>query len=137
DEELLGALHPIRRAELTRLLPEWTVPGLPPPSDSDLRLFEAVAQLVEQVAARQPLVLMLADVHWADEMSLRLLAFVSRRIPKWAALVVTTSREEELADASVSRRTVQELSGEVLVAPLVLAPLSRPDTTRLVPDARK
>ena len=83
DEEILGALHPTRRAELTRLLPEAGMAGLPPASDSALPLFESMAELVEQVAARQPLVLVLEDLHWADEMSLRLLAFVSRRIPAW------------------------------------------------------
>ena len=30
DEEILGALHPTRRAELTRLLPEASTAGLPP-----------------------------------------------------------------------------------------------------------
>jgi AAA ATPase domain/Bacterial transcriptional activator domain len=33
------------------------------------RLFEAVAQLLERLAKAQPLVLVLEDVHWADEMS--------------------------------------------------------------------
>jgi hypothetical protein len=83
DEEILGALHPARRAELTRLLPEAGLAGLPAASDGALPLFESVAELIEQVAARQPLVLVLEDLHWADEMSLRLLAFVSRRIPAW------------------------------------------------------
>jgi DNA-binding SARP family transcriptional activator len=132
DEEILSALSPPWRAELTRLLPEANAARLPPPSDSDLRLFESVAHLVEQVAARHPVVLMLEDLHWADEMSLRLLAFVSRRIPEWAALVVATARDEELADASVARRTVQELSHAVQAVLLVLPPLSRSDTTRLV-----
>jgi DNA-binding SARP family transcriptional activator/tetratricopeptide (TPR) repeat protein len=132
DEEVLGALPPLWRAEVTRLLPEATAPGLPPPSNIDLRLFEGMSQLVEQVAVRQPLVLMLEDLHWADEMSLRLLAFVGRRIATWAALVVTTAREEELADTLAARRTVHELYREAQVVPLVLPPLSHPDTTRLV-----
>ncbi|HYT89689.1 MAG TPA: AAA family ATPase, partial [Gemmataceae bacterium] len=110
DEEILGALHPTRRAELTRLLPEAGRAGLPPASDSALPLFESMAELVEQVAARQPLVLVLEDLHWADEMSLRLLAFVSRRIPAWMALVVTTARDEELADSSNARRTLEALT---------------------------
>ncbi len=132
DEEILGALPPSWRAEVSRLLPEATAAGLPPPSNSDLRLFEGISQLVEQVAVRQPLVLMLEDLHWGDEMSLRLLAFVGRRIATWAAFVVTTTREEELTDASAARRTVHELYREAQVVPLVLPPLSRTDTTRLV-----
>ena len=107
DEEILDALHPSRRAELTRLLPEASIASLPPASDGALPLFESVAGLIEQVAARQPLVLVLEDVHWADEMSLRLLAFVSRRIPAWTALLIVTAREEELTDGSMARRTVE------------------------------
>src|SRR6185436_3172269 len=132
DEEILGALHPARRAELTRLLPEAGLAGLPAASDGALPLFESVAELIEQVARRQPLVLVLEDLHWADEMSLRLLSFVSRRIPAWTALLVTTAREEELADAAMARRTVEDLSRASNGRPLVLSPLSRPDTALLV-----
>ena len=132
DEEILGALHPARRAELTRLLPEAGLAGLPAASDGALPLFESVAELIEQVANRQPLVLVLEDLHWADEMSLRLLAFVSRRIPAWTALLVATAREEELAHASMARRTVEELSRASEALPAVLSPLSRSDTALLV-----
>ena len=132
DEEILGALHPTRRAELTRLLPEASMAGLPPASDGGLPLFESVAELIEQVAARQPLVLVLEDLHWADEMSLRLLAFVSRRIPAWTALLIVTAREEELAGGSMIRRTVEDLSRAPHGTPIVLSPLLRPDTALLV-----
>jgi len=77
-------------------------------------------------------VLVLEDLHWADEMSLRLLAFVSRRIRAWMALLVTTAREEELADAAMARRTVEDLSRASQGMPLVLSPLSQSDTALLV-----
>ena len=132
DEEILGALHPTRRAELARLLPEAGMAGLPPASDSALPLFESMAELVERVAARQPLVLVLEDLHWADEMSLRLLAFVSRRIPAWMALLVTTARDEELADSTNARRTLEALTRGPQATPITLSPLSRADTVLLV-----
>ena len=77
DEDVLAELEPVWRAELARLFPEIDTPGLPLSSDDDLRLFESVARLIEHLVRPQPLVLMLEDVHWADEMSLRLLAFVT------------------------------------------------------------
>ena len=132
DEEILGALHPTRRAELTRLLPEAGIAGLPPASDSALPLFESVAALVEHVAARQPLVLVLEDVHWADEMSLRLLSFVSRRIPAWMALLVTTARDDELVGSANARRTMEALARGRHATPIMLSPLSRADTALLV-----
>jgi DNA-binding SARP family transcriptional activator len=132
DEEILDTLHPARRAELARLFPEAGRAGLPRASDSALPLFESLADLIKQLSARQPLVLVLEDLHWADEMTLRLLAFVSRRIPAWSALLVVTAREEELADASLARRTLQDLSRTGRAQPVVLPPLSRSDTAQLV-----
>jgi DNA-binding SARP family transcriptional activator len=132
DEAILDALHPARRAELTRLLPEAGRAGLPPAGDSALPLFESVAAFIESVAGPQPLLLVLEDLHWADEMTLRLLAFVSRRIPGWTALLIVTAREEELADASLARRTIAELSNARSAGSLVLSPLSRRETAQLV-----
>ena len=132
DEQLLASLHPARRAELARLFPETRLRGLPPPSDSPLPLFESVAELLHQVATRQPLVLVLEDVHWADEMSLRLLAFVSRRLPDWPALLVVTAREEDLAEGALAQRTVAELSRAARATPVRLAPLSRADIALIV-----
>jgi DNA-binding SARP family transcriptional activator len=132
DEEILGALHLTRRAQLTRLLPEVGTVGSPPASESALTLFEGVTELIEQIAARQPLVLVLEDLHWADEMSLRLLAFVSRRIRASSALLVATAREEELADASMARRTLEDLSRAPQTISVMLSPLSRADTALLV-----
>jgi DNA-binding SARP family transcriptional activator len=132
DEEILGALPPARRTGLTPLFPE-AGPAVPPSAaDSPLALFESVAHLVEQVAARQPLVLVLEDLHWADELSLRLLAFVARRVPGWKALLVVTAREEELVDAAMARRALEQLTRAPRAASVVLSPLSRPDTARLV-----
>jgi DNA-binding SARP family transcriptional activator/tetratricopeptide (TPR) repeat protein len=124
DEEILGALHPTRRAELARLLPEAGMAGLPPASDRALPLFESVAELVERVAERQPLVLVLEDMHWADDMSLRLLTFVSRRIAACRTLLVMTARDEEL-DASGAPQRLQALTATPHATSITLSPLSR------------
>src|SRR5262244_749838 len=62
------------RIELARLFPELAQHDAPPgssPEDST-RLLEAVAHLLEGLAkAQPPLLLVLEDVHWADEASLR------------------------------------------------------------------
>src|SRR5207244_10193849 len=57
-------------AELSHILPELRVrsPNLPAPTEDELaakvRLFDAVARLVEALAPRAPLVLLLADLDW-------------------------------------------------------------------------
>jgi DNA-binding SARP family transcriptional activator len=132
DEELLGALHPRWRAELTRLLPEAAREALPPASDSALSLFESVVQLVEKLAARQPLVIVLEDLHWADEMSLRLLTFVSRRVQAWPVLLIVTARGDELGEATMAQRTVDEMGRAPHAVPIALSPLSRTETGLLV-----
>src|SRR5262245_8906184 len=55
-----------------------------------LRLFEALAQLVRWLAAGRPVLIVLDDLHWADDTSLQLLAFLGRRLGPWAVLVVAT-----------------------------------------------
>lgn len=131
-EEVLGALEPVWRAELGRLLPEVEGPGLPPPSDDQRRLFESVSRLVERLAAVQPVALLLEDLHWADEMSARLLSFLGRRVQGWPVLVVASARAEELGDAPALRRVLQELGRERHFMELGLPPLSAEDTARLV-----
>jgi DNA-binding SARP family transcriptional activator len=132
DEALLDELRPVWRSELARLLPEVERVGLPAPSDDRLQLFESVVHLLERLVAIQPLVLILEDLHWADEMSLRLLAVVTRRSDRWPVLVLATVREEELAEAAAPRRTLAELGRERHATSLKLAGLSRPNTAALV-----
>jgi DNA-binding SARP family transcriptional activator len=131
DAEMLGKLGPTWRAELSRLLPEI---GETPPAataSDPAQLFEAMAQLLERMAPAQPVLLILEDLHWADEMSLRLLAFVGRRLQRWRMLAVVTAREEDLSDATVLRHTLDELSHGNQLVWLAVAPLSREDTVVL------
>ncbi len=132
DGEMLDGIGPVWRAELARLLPE-IAPGAPPgpPTSDAAQLFEAVAQLLERVTLAQPAVLVFEDLHWADEMSLRLLAFAARRLQRWRLLAVATVRDENLLDASLLRKTLDELSRAGDLSRLPLGSLSREDTVTL------
>src|SRR5437867_8524330 len=134
EVEVFGGLAPLWRAELARLLPQLDAEGVEavahPPDH--LLLFEAATELVRSLAAKEPVVVMLEDVHWADEMSLRLMAFLARRIRSSRILVVLTIRDEELASAPVLRQVVDELARESHFVHLSLMPLSRAGTTALV-----
>ena len=72
----MGAIEPAWRAELARLFPELAGPAPRTRSTDARRLFESITRLLEAAAEATPLVLLLEDVHWADDMSLRLLAFL-------------------------------------------------------------
>ena len=74
---------------------------------------------------------MLEDVHWADEMSLRLLAFISRRLGRWRMLAAVTAREEDLAHSSLLRHALDELDQGGHLIRSSLGPLGREDTVAL------
>jgi tetratricopeptide (TPR) repeat protein len=70
-----------------------------PPCDAiqaRLRLFEALAAVLRRVAERHPVVVVLDDLHWADEGSILLLAFLAPELRRVRSLLVTTYREREM-----------------------------------------
>ena len=125
----LGDL-PAGGAELTRLFPELGPP--PGGAGSPVRLLEAMLAVVDRLAAHGPLLLVLDDLHWADEMSVRLLSFLGRRIRHRPVLLVVSAREEDLAEAKTLRQAMEELDREERLVRLVLSPLSHVHTVELV-----
>jgi DNA-binding SARP family transcriptional activator len=140
EPELVDSLEPGWRAELARLLPELPSQGEPTALEGPLgrvggdarHLFEAIIELLRRLARRQPLVVVLEDLHWADEMSVRLLAFLGRRVQAVPLLTLATVREEELADTMFLRQALDELDEKGQLARLAVGPLSQGDTTALV-----
>ena len=129
----LDALAPAWRSELARLFPELDAPAVSgSPPEGHLRLFEAVERLLAALAGPRPIVLLLEDLHWADEMSVRLLSYIGRRIHAQKLLVVASSREEELGTAGPLRTAIDELTREGRGQELRLSSLSRESTTELV-----
>lgn len=51
-----------------------------------------LAQVIAAVAVRQPVILLLEDLHWADEASLDLLAYLMREVNKLPVLLVAVTR---------------------------------------------
>ncbi|MCX7754149.1 MAG: tetratricopeptide repeat protein [Anaerolineales bacterium] len=56
------------------------------------RARHALAQVIAAVAARQPVILLLEDLHWADEASLDLLAYLMREVRALPVLLLVTAR---------------------------------------------
>lgn len=84
--EVTGLL-PGGAGELAALVPEL---GSPPsggdPEMARGRLFGLLLVLLEQLAAKQPLVLVIEDLHWADRSTGELLAFLVRNLQQAAVL---------------------------------------------------
>ena len=87
-------------ADVAQLLPElhdvFSDLGEPPPREAEsarFRLFEAVTALLASVSAQRPLVLVLDDLHAADEPSLLLLQFLARELAGARLLVIGAYRD--------------------------------------------
>jgi DNA-binding SARP family transcriptional activator len=133
DANWRADLPAVVRRELSRLLPEvGATDGAAAPAPDYLMLFKGASLLIEHAAALRPLLLIIEDLHWADEMSVRLLAFVCRRSRTWRALIVATAREEDLADAPTLQRVLAEVAPEPHIETLALRTLSREHTVNLV-----
>ena len=135
DAEWLAALAPALRRELGRLLVDFApgaVADAGTPAPDYLMLFEAVSVLLAHVSGRQPLLVIVEDLHWADEMSAKLLGFIGRRLQASPALVLVTVRQEDLVDAAAVQAVLAELEAEPHAAVLALGPLSQHDTADLV-----
>ncbi len=94
------------------------------------RLFVRVLQLLAGLAAGSPVVLVLEDLHWADESSRELLGFLAVRLRREPVLVVGTLREEDLAAGA--RRWLAELERLPGVMRLRLGPLADTEVAGLV-----
>ncbi len=69
------------------------------PEQARFGLFDSLTSFLHTAAAERPLVLVLDDLHAADEASLRLLQFVARDLHGAALLVVGTYRDADLRRA--------------------------------------
>jgi DNA-binding CsgD family transcriptional regulator len=87
--------------------------------------YDVAAALRDELVAPAPTLLVIEDVHWADEATLDVLRVVARRIESVAALLVTSHREEELGRAHPLRILLGELPRRRIVTRIRLSALSR------------
>ena len=80
-----------------------------PPEQSRRLLFNSVRDFVERTARRRPLVLVLDDLHWADESTLLLVQHLAQHIRETPLLAIGTYRDVELDVARPLARTLEEL----------------------------
>jgi DNA-binding CsgD family transcriptional regulator len=71
-----------------------------------------------------PTVLVVEDIHWADEATLDLLKFLGRRIQRTCSLLIATYRDDELGPRHPVRLLLGDLVMSSATRRLVLSPLS-------------
>src|SRR5260221_446516 len=127
-------------AELAHILPELRVrsPNLPAPTEDELaakvRLFEAVARLLDALAQRAPLVLLLDDLDWVDGASLDLLRYLARSLIRHGSrvLLLATVRREGLGLHPPLYIQLSDLGRDLPLTQVPLQPLSQAETLQLV-----
>jgi DNA-binding SARP family transcriptional activator len=109
------------------------VAGAPPVPDSDPRaartyLFAAIAEFLCRRAAAAPLVVVLENLHAADQGSRELFHFLARRAREMPVLLAATCRDEQ----GVPDKLVRSLGESLPVTVLRLGPLSEADHHELL-----
>lgn len=136
DTEGLATLTRGSDAELRYLFPAL---GSPPPADASqdpaelkARLLWNFAQFLSRLSARQPLLLVLDDLQWADPSSVELLHFVARRIGGSRVAVLAAYNSELVEERSDITAMEESLVGTGVARSCELRSLSHTDTAALV-----
>jgi DNA-binding SARP family transcriptional activator len=126
-------------ADVAPLLPELRdlLPDLAPPTQVEsegarFRLFDSMTAFLKRMAAAQPLVVVLDDLHAADEPSLLLLRFVARELAESRLLIVAAYRDVDPTLADPLTAALTDLLREPVTRTLVLDGLGEADVGRFI-----
>ena len=127
------------RAELTDVLPEFTkslglgpapAPPLLLPSAQLGRLYDGLADLICQLSALRPLVLLFNDLQWASGFAVMIR--LAQRMDACRVFLLGTYREQEFQEQPVLVRQWAELNRSRRLTQIHLEPLSEEETAQLV-----
>ncbi|GAC1463841.1 MAG: AAA family ATPase [Ktedonobacteraceae bacterium] len=90
-----------------------------------LHLWEATLGLIEACSKTNPLLLVLDDLHWADDSSIELLTYLVHHLHKQRVLVVGTCRDGEVAPQHKLRALMADLRREQTIAIVPVHPLTQ------------
>ncbi|MFN2525033.1 MAG: AAA family ATPase, partial [Actinomycetota bacterium] len=103
--------------EVSKLLTK-TAPVVRATEQDRFVMFDATAALFNNIASTQPLVLVLDDLHAADEASLHLLHFIARGLRTKRILILGTYIDTEVSRSAELARLFHSLAREAQVVPL-------------------
>jgi eukaryotic-like serine/threonine-protein kinase len=138
DPDTLRPLVGPGASTLAQLLPELRelYPDLPDaPSESEgarFRLFDAFASFLVDASRSTPILLVLDDLHAADEPSLLLLQFVVRQLDHSRLLVIGAYRDLDPRPSEPLREAVSELLREPVTTSIPIQGLGEGDVARFI-----
>ena len=118
--------------EIRRKLTDLELSPSLQPEQARFRLFDSITFFLKSAARSQPLMLILDDLHWADEPSLLLLSFLAQQLADSCIFVLGCYRDVELSRQHPLSATLAQLSREQVFQRHLLRGLSRDETGRLV-----
>ncbi len=117
---------------LGKYRPDLSPPPLLEPEQERARLAEAMTTFVANWGDITPLLLLLEDLHWADEDTLRFLPALADRLRKHAVLVIGTYRGAEVRSVPVKWEQFQNLDRSALLEKKTLSGLNAASTSELI-----
>ncbi len=138
DRPGVSATPPEALAEIARTVPavRRRFPGLPEIPDSQgetarIRLTEAFHQMLTTIVDEHPVILVVDDLHLADDASLAVLHLVMRRAKGQMIMVVMVARPGELTNSPQAAR-LRESAETLGIREIELTPLSPEDSADLL-----
>jgi DNA-binding CsgD family transcriptional regulator/tetratricopeptide (TPR) repeat protein len=132
-----AALGPGSRAALAALLPGFD--DVQPPVDvqdptGQLRLFEALLELLHLLSEAEPLALILEDMHWADRSTRAFVTFLARSLREERLMLLLSFRTDELHRRHALRPLLAELERLGWARRIELEPFDRDELTEALTD---
>ena len=118
--------------EVRERLPDLPMLSAPESPQERFRFFDSFTTFLKNAARRQPLLLMLDDLHWADTPSLLLLQFLARELGEAHIMVVGAYRDNELGLQHPLLQTLGELGRTPGSQSLVLPGLTESEVARFI-----
>ncbi|MBV9799768.1 MAG: AAA family ATPase [Solirubrobacterales bacterium] len=133
----LEALGRGSRAQLAALLPgldEGSQPSDQLDPSAQLRLFEAVLELIELLSEDRPLALIFEDMHWADRSTRTFVTYLARSVRQERLVLLLTYRSDELHRRHALRPLLAELERLEHARRIDLAALDRHELAEVLAD---
>lgn len=102
------------------------------PESAQFRLFDAYATLLRAVAERAPLLVVLDDLHWADQPALQLLQHVALETGRSRILIAGNYRDTDITRRSALSETLAALNRAPGFERVVLRGLTREETAEYI-----
>jgi DNA-binding CsgD family transcriptional regulator/tetratricopeptide (TPR) repeat protein len=134
---VLEALAPGSRGQLAALLPGLDDGGRTLDRQDpagQLRLFEAVLELLDLLSEAEPVVLILEDMHWSDRSTRTFVSFVARSMRQERVMLLLTYRSDELHRRHALRPLLSELERLERARRIELAPFDRDELAEALTD---